>query len=93
LTKLPGLYGLAPAGSIVWLAAPAAANELIGDAGLADWPVHEPGSVRPAWLSDVLQLDATERFLDPADRAALELFPADPVAWSAAHDGRAPPAV
>jgi orotate phosphoribosyltransferase len=42
---------------------------------------------------DVLRLDATDRFLDPADRAALELFLADPVAWSAAHDGRGPSAV
>jgi orotate phosphoribosyltransferase len=44
---------------------------------LADW-------------KDVLRLDAAEPCLDPSDRARLELFLADPVAWSAAHDGRGP---
>jgi orotate phosphoribosyltransferase len=38
--------------------------------------------------NDVLRLDAAERCLDPSDRARLASFLADPVAWSAAHDGR-----
>ena len=37
---------------------------------------------------DVLKLDLVEPFLNPRDRAALQRFLLDPVAWSAAHEGR-----
>jgi orotate phosphoribosyltransferase len=44
--------------------------------------------------TDVLRLDSSSQCLEPGDRARLELFLTDPVAWSAAHDGRGrrPPA-
>ncbi len=43
------------------------------------------------WM-DLLRLDTETGFLDPQDRAELQLFLADPVAWSAAHEGRSKPA-
>jgi orotate phosphoribosyltransferase len=44
-----------------------------------------------ATWDDILRLDATAPSLDPADRAEIEHFIADPAAWSADHHGRAVP--
>jgi orotate phosphoribosyltransferase len=44
-----------------------------------------------ATWDDILQFDLAARRLDPADRAEIERFIADPAAWSADHHGRAVP--
>jgi orotate phosphoribosyltransferase len=44
-----------------------------------------------ATWTDILLLDAATHRLDPADRAEIERFIADPAAWSADHHGRGGP--
>ncbi|MBR0641642.1 orotate phosphoribosyltransferase [Plastoroseomonas hellenica] len=90
-SKLAFARGLRMAGAIVtdaWVLfhnqAFPGGEERLAQAGLAlhalaRWP-------------DVLRLDAQERLLDPADRAVIERFLADPAAWSAEHGGRRAPA-